>query len=227
MTDPVISWSHSRNETFRQCPKKFFHLNVAKDVPFETSEAMDWGKQVHKALERRLMHGADLPSNMTQYEKAARMAEKVAERMGGDILCEQQLAVDAKLKPCQWFGPQTWGRAILDLLITNMEAGTAVAWDWKTGKKKDDDRQLALQAGFVFRHYPEINVVKSGYVWLKEGCDVTNVTFSREREKTIWRQALPIVREMTDAVLLGDWPAKPSGLCGWCPVRDCKHWRQR
>jgi len=224
---PVIAWSHSRNTTFLQCPKKFFHLNVAKDVPFEESEAMRWGKQVHKALERRLGVGAELPSNMTQYEKAAVMASKVADRMAGDILCEQQLAVDQKLKPCNWFGAQTWGRCILDLLIINEETGNAVAWDWKTGKKKDDDRQLAIQAAFVFRHYPTIKTVKSGFVWLKEGCDISSVTFSRDREKHIWRQILPVVRDLTDAVNIGDWPARPSGLCGWCPVRDCKHWRQR
>lgn len=227
MSDPVIAWSHSRNQTFLQCPKKFFHLNVAKDVPFEESEAMEWGKKVHKALERRLEVGAELPSNMKQYEPAAVLAEKIHAKMGGDLLTEQQMAVDAKLKPCNWFGAQTWGRCITDLLIVNEKAGNAVALDWKTGKKKDDDRQLAMQAAFVFRHYPGVTKVKSGFVWLKEGNSVTSATFSRDNEKLIWRGILPVVREMTDAVNLGDWPAKPSGLCGWCPVRDCKHWRQR
>jgi hypothetical protein len=202
-------------------------MNVAKDVPFEENDASRWGKQVHKALERRLGVGADLPSNMTQYEDAAKKVEKMAERIGGDILCEQQLAVDKNLKPCSWFGAETWGRCITDVLIVNEKRGKAIAIDWKTGKKKSNDMQLSLQAAFVFRHYPDVNSIVSAFCWLKEGNDMEFLSFSRELEPRLWKQALPIVREMTDAVLLGDWPAKPSGLCGWCPVTDCKHWRQR
>ena len=227
MKTPEIAWSHSRNETWLQCPKKFFHTNVAKDVPFVETEAMQWGKKVHRALEKRVKFGADLPSNMVQYEKAARLVEKVAEQIGGEVLCEQQMALDMDLKPCSWFGKQTWGRCAADVLIVNQKAGHAVVFDYKTGKKKDNDMQLALAAAFVFRHYPTVKKIKSGFIWLKEGCDLSSVSFSRDKESAIWRQVLPIVRDMTDGVNHGDFPAKPSGLCGWCPVEHCKHWRQR
>jgi hypothetical protein len=46
-----ITWSYSSLKTFEQCPKKYYHLRIVKDVKDEGSEATIYGQEVHKAAE--------------------------------------------------------------------------------------------------------------------------------------------------------------------------------
>lgn len=224
MTNPTIAWSHSRIDAYLTCPRRMYEVTISKSFQDSFGPEADWGKKVHKALERRLTLGAELPANMVQYEKQAVMVDEMHKKLGGQLLCEQQMAVTQTLKPCSWFGKETWARCITDVTLVNTERGSAVAIDWKTGKKKDDDRQLALQAAFIFRHYPTVERVTSAFCWLKEGGTMTHVAFSRSNETRLWKQYLPVVRQLTDAAESGHWPAKPSGLCArYCPVTTCKH----
>ena len=224
MSKPVIAWSHSRVNAYLTCPRRMYEVTISKAFQDTFGPEADWGKKVHKALERRLTLGAELPSNMVQYEEQAKMVEGMHKRIGGQLLCEQQMAVTQTLKPCGWFDKLTWGRCITDVTLVNTERGCAIAIDWKTGKVKDDDRQLALQAAFIFRHYPTVDRVMSAFCWLKEGGKMVHVGFVRANETRLWKQYLPVVRELTDAATNGEWPAKPSGLCArYCPVTSCKH----
>jgi hypothetical protein len=199
---------------------------IAKTHPVDFSgEAAEWGKKVHKALERRILMGAELPSNMAQYEGRVASFISIAEQMGAEMFPEIQLAVDSTLKPCGWKDwNKCWARCALDLLIMDRTDPDAIAADWKTGKPKSDDRQLALQAAFVFRHYPHVKRVTSMFVWLQDNGRMEKLTFLRKDEARLWKQYLPVVRDLTDAVTFGKWPAKPSGLCReYCPVDTCKH----
>jgi hypothetical protein len=59
---PVTYTSHAN---WRNCPRKFWHVNVAKDLPrAEPTTAMRWGIEVHAAMERRLNEGVPLPPAM-------------------------------------------------------------------------------------------------------------------------------------------------------------------
>ena len=226
MTKPIIAWSHSRIDAYLTCPLKMYSEQIAKTHPADFSgEAAEWGKKVHKAFERRLSMGAEFPSNMSQYEERAATFETLAEQMGYEIKPELQLAVDMKLRPCGWMDwNRCWARCALDLLLISNKKTDAVAVDWKTGKPKSDDRQLALQAAMVFRHYSHVNRVASMFVWLKDGQRMEKVVFLRKDESRLWKQYLPVVRDLTDAATFGKWPAKPSGLCReYCPVDTCKH----
>ena len=231
MNSPAIAWSHSRINAYLTCPRRMFEVTIAKNWSDSFGPEADWGKKVHKALERRLMLGAELPANMVQYEGEAKNVEAMHKKLGGQMLCEQQMAVTQTLKPCGWFDKQTWGRCITDVTLVNTERGSAVAIDWKTGKKKDDDRQLALQAAFIFRHYPTVDRVTSAFIWLKEGIEdrVSGEDFTRTdhlnaieldlgrrltRMGTAWREEV--------------FQPKESGLCrGWCPVEECFHWKPK
>ena len=43
-----IAWSYSSLKTFQQCPKKYYHLKVAKDVKEAPSDAIAFGNKIHK-----------------------------------------------------------------------------------------------------------------------------------------------------------------------------------
>ena len=43
-----ITWSYSNLSLYQQCPKKYFHLKVAKDVKEPPSDALTFGNEIHK-----------------------------------------------------------------------------------------------------------------------------------------------------------------------------------
>ena len=53
----MTAWSYSSLKTFEQCPKKYYHLKVAKDVKDKGSSAMFYGNEVHKAAEQYMKEG--------------------------------------------------------------------------------------------------------------------------------------------------------------------------
>jgi hypothetical protein len=60
----MTAWSYSSISTFKQCPKKYYHLKVAKDVKDTSSEAMLYGNQVHKAAEDFIKEGYTNPQKV-------------------------------------------------------------------------------------------------------------------------------------------------------------------
>ena len=60
MTKPPV-WSYSSITLFDQCPKKYYHLRVAKDIKEPESDAMLYGTAVHEAAEQYIRDDIPLP----------------------------------------------------------------------------------------------------------------------------------------------------------------------
>ncbi len=221
----TFAWSYSSIKTFDQCPKKYFHLKVVKDVKDEPGEAADYGTAVHEAAELFVTNGTPIP------EKFAFMrpiVEPLAKKKGTKY-AEIKIGVaktEAGFEPRGFFDKDVWYRGIADLLIVN--GSTAWLVDYKTGKnaKYADMKQLDLLAGAVFIHYPEVDTINSALLYV----------VSQEMPKKIHhRQHLDSYMGVFDtqlerldtAIENGVWNASPSGLCSFCPVVDCEHWRPR
>ena len=58
----IAPWSFSKIKSFEQCPKKFYHLKVAKDYKEPETEAMLYGTAVHLAAEEYIRDGTPLPA---------------------------------------------------------------------------------------------------------------------------------------------------------------------
>lgn len=207
------AWTYSQLDTFETCPRKFYHLKVAKDVVDPPTVHTDWGKNVHSAFELRIKDGAPMPDGMQQWET---LAKKIASAPG-DKLPEVQLALTRDFKPAKW--DNAWTRGIADLVILHEQK--AAVLDYKTGKRKPSE-QLDLYANYVFHHYEHINQVTTGFVWLKEKTIDWKV-IKREEVPVIWQSFLPRIRKLESAYERDSWPAKTSGLCrSWCPVTSCE-----
>ena len=222
---PALAWSHSALDVYLTCPRKYYEAKVTKAWVEEfKGPAAEWGTAVHKAFERRIKFGSPFPPNMVQWEA---LAHKLAGQKGV-IHLEMQLALNEQLEKVDWFAKDVWCRTIIDYACINQKTGNALILDYKTGKKKDDDRQLALMAAVIFEVYPNINKIVSGYLWLKDGQELAKATFLREHKGKLWNQYLPTVQAVQQSMMTGQWPEKPSGLCyGWCPVQDCKNWQPK
>ena len=216
-TPKAFSWSYSKLKNFRSCPKKHYHVDVAKDVKEAESDELKWGNLVHKRLAERLSKGTALPVGMERYEK---WCQQILAG-GGNILVEQQLAIDKNFGPCKWFGDEAWYRGIADVL--KIMGPVALAVDWKTGRILEDSVQLGLMAQCVFSHYPEIQRIRTEFIWLKEDAS-SRADFKREDMPTLWRGLWPSIEELKHAHDTMTYPAKKGGLCrNWCPVKACPH----
>ena len=56
-----VQWSYSSLKTFQQCPKKYYHLKIAKDIVDQGGEAAVYGTLVHKAAEDYVRDSVPIP----------------------------------------------------------------------------------------------------------------------------------------------------------------------
>lgn len=221
----MTAWSYSSIKTFDQCPKKYYHLKVAKDVKDEPGEAADYGTAVHEAAELFIKDGTPIPEKFAYMRP---IVEPLAAKQGVKHT-EMKLGVKKTgygFEPCGFFDKDVWWRGIVDLLIRDNH--TAFMLDYKTGKsaKYADMKQLDLMAGAIFVHFPEVMKIKSALIFV-----VSNEFPKKVHVREKLDQYLSVFDNQLDqleaAMDNGIWNAKTSGLCSYCPVVDCEHWRPR
>jgi RecB family exonuclease len=217
-----FAWSFSALGRYETCPKQYYHINVKKDVKDEygDSEAGAEGNAIHQALFKRVTKGDPLPLAFRQFEStAARFAAAAGDKSG-----ELKLALDREFRPTDFFASDVYIRAIIDLLI--VRGSHAIVIDWKTGKVKPDFTQLALSAAVLSQYAPEIETFDIAFVWLKHK-NVSQERYTKHDFKKIWADLIPRATRVEMAIKTSDFPLKPSGLCGYCPVRQCPEWKER
>jgi RecB family exonuclease len=224
----VMPLSFSRLSTFEQCPAQFDYLYVSKRVQSTSNEAADYGDRVHKVLEA---YGNAIGQGQAAKEAAVALedtdeARSTLKQWGGVVekimarpgtkLFEHQMSVNRQLQPVEWFAKDVWIRSIADVLV--VDGDTAYCLDYKTGKVKDNPTQLQLFAAMVMWHYPEVNTVKTSFMWLRFN-EMTNAKYERRFLGALWRGLEPRFDKVQEVIDLGVFNTKPSGLCPWCPAK--------
>jgi hypothetical protein len=215
-----FSWSYSKLKNYRNCPKKHYHVDVARDFAEGKSAALEEGNAIHKAMEERCRDGTPLPPAYRDYEKEA--AEALAVTPEGTIMMvEEQAAIRDDFSACSWRDPRAWLRMKID--FAKVSGPIASLRDWKTGKINEESEQLALTAQWVFSKFPAVQLVVTRFVWLGNNWS-TRVDFKREDMVSLWRGLLPEIQQYQEAVRTTTFPPRPSGLCrAHCPVTSCPH----
>lgn len=215
---PAFNFTYSKLKTFENCPSKYNHLYVTKDVVEDDSEHLKKGNAVHAAMAAAL-EGAPLPENLKAYQK---WIDKVLASVEGtdQLLVEQKLGIDENFQVTGFFDKNVWLRGIVDATLVKGDHGLIV--DWKTGKPQDDIIQLALQAALIFPLYPDLQEVVAQFVWLEH--DMTSTEhFKRSDMVELWSSMVPRVTQMKYSQDIMEFPAKQNALCKFCPVRQCAH----
>lgn len=221
----MTAWSYSSIKTFDQCPKKYYHLKVAKDVKDIPGEAALYGTAVHEAAEHFIKDGTPIPEKFAFIRPTI---ERLA-AIDGEKHCELRLGVsktDTGYEPTTFFGKDVWWRGIVDLVV--IDGAKAYMVDYKTGKnaRYADPKQLDLMAGALFVHYPDLEVIKSALVYV-----VSNELIPKTHTRGKMDMYLSVFADELDrlegAELSGVWNPKSGPLCGWCPVVECEHHRPR
>ena len=223
MTTSHIAWSHSRRKTWMECPKAFYHQNVAPKgspdrVEFMQTPQMIAGNLVDDALTQRIAKGTPLPSQYAPYEP---MAAAVLAAPGAKYT-QLKVTLDSSFNPCGYFDSNAWCRAIYDVVVIN---GThAFIGDWKAGMIWPDNDQLALFAATAFHQFPELEVIDTSYIWLRHGV-TSDETYRRKELPEIWAGLLPEVEQIQVAYQANHWPAAPkkgAKTCARCAANAQK-----
>jgi len=217
----ALSHSFSSIKMFENCPLRYYHQRILKSVVDQGGEASQHGERVHKYIEERLKGtlSEEHISEIVKLEPIIASIELVAQ--GGTLETEQQLTLNKDLKPTTWFAKDAWMRSILDVCVRRGKK--ALVCDWKTGKRRPDFTQLELFALQVFAHYPEIEKVETGFIWTQD-LAFDRETYRRKDAPAMWAGLLERVRRIEQAAEANVWPAKPSGLCRFCPCSKlCPH----
>jgi hypothetical protein len=215
---PTISHSYSRLSTFEQCAAKFDYLYVTRNVQDADNEFTLFGSRVHEALELAGKAGADMLPD-AEYPLEVQPYIELIRRVlsqSGEKHFEMKVAITREFESCEWMAPDVWLRGILDVLVLN--GSRAVVLDWKTGKVRDNPTQLQLFAALVFTLYPQVEEVRAAFVWLGHN-QLTDSIFHRRDAWRLWEGLVARFRRVEDAVDLGVFKPRPSGLCRWCPAR--------
>jgi len=215
----IKPWSFSKIKSFEQCPKKFYHLKVSKDYKEPETEAMYYGTAFHLAAEEYIRDGTPLP-NKFMYGKP--VLDSLAAKKG-DKLCELKMGLTENLEPCGFFADDVWWRGIADLVILNEEDKVAWAIDYKTSKntRYADRGQLELMAMALFKHFPNIETVRGGLVFVV--CDeLVKEEYEHTVASSLWSKWLTDYSRMEKAYENNVWNANQSGLCRrHCIVTEC------
>lgn len=219
MSNANYVWSYSSIGLYTQCPHKYYRLKVAKDIKEPKSEAMLYGEQVHKAAELYIANNTPVPESFTFMQPAL---DKLKEK-DGEKFCELKMGLTRALHACKFFDPSVWYRGIADLVIVNENKAWVV--DYKTAKtsKYADLKQLELMALSVFKHFPKVEKVKSGALFVVAN-DFVKEDYSRHDEDMMWRRWFDETHRLEQAYKLNVWNPKPNFTCRkHCPVTDCVH----
>lgn len=222
MTANIYPLSYSRINTFEQCNYRFEKQYVLQTHRSQDSTESIFGKRVHKHFEDYLKDDAPLPDFLRSFKGLLDRAKAAP----GEKFYEYQLALTGNQQPCDWDHKQCYVRGIADFAAIDGPKGRAC--DWKTGKPRDNIDQMKMMATLMLLKHPELESVDTTYVWLYHKVPSEVITYTRDMLPDLWAWIKKKVTAIEEALELGVFKAKPSGLCPWCPVYEtCAFARRR
>jgi hypothetical protein len=220
MNPQPIKWSFSSLKTFQQCPKKYYHTKVAKDVKEPDTTATLYGKSAHTVAEEYIRDGIDIPP---AFEYLRDTLDALAS-IPGIKLCEEQLGLTKDLEPCAFDAPEAWWRGIADLVILDEERELAWSVDYKTSKsaRYADVKQLDLVATAIFKKYPKIKKIKSALLFVVSK-EFVKATHHAEMVAKYMEKPSQDVARIEAALENGVWNPVSGPLCKFCAVKQCEY----
>ena len=218
-TQPIV-WSFSSLKTFQQCPRKYYHTKILKDVREPDTVATLYGKSAHTVAEEYIRDGVPVPA---QFEYMKDMLDQL-NAIPGEKLCEVMLGLTKDLQPCEFHADDVWWHGIADLVVLDEENGIAHSVDYKTSKnaRYADVKQLDLVAAAIFAKYPKIKTIKSALLFVVSKEFIKAKHHAEMKEKYLEKPALDVAR-IEAARENGVWNPISGPLCRFCSIKTCEH----
>lgn len=216
----MATWSYSSISLFKQCPRKYYRLRVVKDIVEPTTEHMTYGLEVHKAAEDYGKDGTPIPA---KYEYIKSYVDTLIAGPGRKYY-EHKMGLTRELEPCDFNAGHVWWRGIADFLAIS-DDGIAILVDYKTGKsaRYADTAQLELLALAIFAHFPIVDVVQAGLLFVVSK-EFIEIELDRNHQQELWKKWIKETDRLDKCFEHGTWNPNPNFTCRqYCPVLDCEH----
>lgn len=213
------TWSYSSIDLFKQCPYKYYRLRVVKDIVEPPTEAIMYGKDLHKAAEDYVRDGTPIPN---KYDFVKPTLDRLL-AIKGEKLCEYKMGLRYDLSACGFFDKDVWWRGVADLVIVKDDK--AYVLDYKTGKtaKYATKDQLEILSLAVFKHFPQVKRVKAGLLFVVSK-DFVKADYDKDHESPGWSKWVERTKELEGAIKNSVWIKKPNFTCRkYCKILDCEH----
>jgi hypothetical protein len=210
-----FTWSYSSLKQYTNCPKQYQEMRVLKNYTVKETEAIIYGKAVHEALELYVKDGKPLPKNYLRFKP---MVDTLI-NIKGDKYPEYEMALTHSKEPCDFDSEDRWVRGIADLVI--VDGDTAYVVDYKTGSNRyPDPKQLRLMSLMLFTHFPDIQRVKGGLLFVMKNSFITEEYLRKDMDKS-WGMFEQSLKRLEISYENDTWQANPTPLCKWCSVVTC------
>lgn len=210
-----FTWSFSSLKQFTNCAKQYQEIKVLKNFEITETEQIKYGKEVHKALEDYVKLGTPLPKNYQRFQQY--MDDLTA--IPGTKYPEYEMALTKDKEPCAFDDDGRWVRGIADLLIVNGDEAYIV--DYKTGSNRyPDPKQLKLMALMTFAHFPEVETIHAGLLFVMHNTFITE-EYNRNQTEQLWSSFTAPLMMLNNAYETDKWMPNPTALCRFCPVSSC------
>ena len=209
--------SHSSLALFEQCPYRYMRERIRRDVPYVQNEAAKWGDQVHTGIEKFFETG-DMPDYLYSYQEWIMHAANLR----GERMIEAKLAVNRQWHPVAYSDPTAYFRGKVDLSL--LREDECIFVDWKTGNSKyGDGGQAQRYAAMLMVHYPEIDRVRTRFVYFKDDA-VHRKEFTRDQLLDLTNEVDSLVEQIEHCIAVDGWHKKSGPLCrSYCDVLDCEY----
>jgi CRISPR/Cas system-associated exonuclease Cas4 (RecB family) len=215
------TWSFSALKEYVNCPKQYQELKVLKRYEKKATEQMLYGTVVHKACEDYVAEGKPLEKNYLRFKPV--LDSLIA--IPGTKYPEHEMALTSDKEPCGFKDANRWVRGIVDLLIVDGDQAFIV--DYKTGSNRyPDPKQLKLMALMTFAHFPEVQKIKAGLLFVMHE-SFMDEEYTRDQIPKLWSYFENDLERLSLSYENDTWQANPTPLCGWCPVRTCEFHKER
>jgi len=209
------TWSYSALKQYTNCPKQYQEMRVLKNYTVKETEAIIYGKAVHEALELYVKENKPLPKNYLRFKPMVDTLLKIE----GDKYPEYEMALTHSKEPCDFHSEDRWVRGIADLVI--VDGDTAYVVDYKTGSNRyPDPKQLRLMSLMMFTHFPDIQRVKGGLLFVMKNSFITEEYLRKDMDKS-WGMFEQSLKRLDTSYENNTWQANPTPLCKWCSVVTC------
>jgi hypothetical protein len=224
-----FSWSYTALSAYENCPLAYAEERFYCTSKFIETEAIRDGNRGHQCAEDIL--NEKVPKDPIYLDKIQPYTTAFldAKSRGAELLVEHEIALNRQMGRVSWFAKDAWFRGKLDVvLITPMGGGEkqAVIIDWKFGKVRNNEDQLRIFAASLSIVRPDISVFSPKFIFPKQQEIISGTSFTKDELPTVWEGVLHRVKRVEDSWADEVFPAKPSGLCGWCSSKNiCEHGR--
>ena len=215
-----FTWSYSSLKDYTNCPRQYQEVKVLKNFTKSVTPQMLYGTEVHKACEDYVGEGKPLAKNYERFKSVL----DVFVNMEGTKYPEHRMGLDADGNAAA-YGKGYWVRGIVDLLI--IDGDHAFIVDYKTGSNKyPDPKQLKLMALMTFAHFPQVNKIKAGLLFVMHDSFLAE-EYDRDGIEALWGYFKSDLERLKISYENDVWQTNPTALCGWCPVKTCEFHKER